>query len=86
MEHDILYTVGRRIYGAGFYNIFQIVRITGRTLLSENQLIAGKKISNFKFQRELQASYIYINRIRMSVCVCLSVSPLTPPREIDRYR
>ena len=29
-------------YGAGFYNIFKSVRITGRTLLSENRTLVEK--------------------------------------------
>ena len=35
-----------------------------------------------------EALVLYINRIRMFVClfVCLSVCTQTPPREIDRYR
>ena len=66
-------------YGAGFYNIFQIVRISGRTLLSENQHIAAKKNSNFKFQREA----IYILLIEYGLCVC--VCPRTPPRKMDEY-
>ena len=36
-------------YGAGFYNIFQIVRITGRTLLAENRTLVEKMIEKRRF-------------------------------------